>query len=400
MCMQICQAVQRLQLCTMAALLIFLSALLPLVRANFVTVTGSVFCDVDNSKYVNFPPDQQVRRTAKVKIVCIIGPNATTVRYKRTDALGNYIFNASIPNMNSTKGRFKGCIASIVSTLDKRCNMVGPCNNGDIGTAINNSTGGIYLYYNNSYKLPPFCFVQPRPCISLDTSECILATDCTLCYPSGASCICYDNFCGYQTNISRCSLAPDCSNCVPNSDRSGCACCGDNCTYPRPCESLDGSECSLATDCKMCYPSGRSCMCYDNFCFSQTNISRCSLAPDCSNCVPNSDRSGCACCGDNCPYPRPCESLDGSECSLATDCTNCVQNYPYACICRDNFCGYQTNISRCSLAPDCSNCVPNSDRSRCVCCGDNCYDNDISCCSSATNCKNCVPDTDPDPEGD
>ena len=68
--------VQRLQLCTMAALLIFLSALLPSVRANFVTVTGSVFCDVDNSKYVNFPPDTPIR-TAKVKIVCIIGPNAT-----------------------------------------------------------------------------------------------------------------------------------------------------------------------------------------------------------------------------------------------------------------------------------------------------------------------------------
>eukprot|EP00850_Spirogloea_muscicola_P025749 SM004152S15590 [mRNA] locus=s4152:123:1288:+ [translate_table: standard] len=134
----------------------------PAVLATFTTVTGYVYCDVDKSNSVDIPPDTPAKG-AQVKIVCIVAPpNNTSTKYAFADADGMYTFNMTIPTFNSTRGLFGGCIASLVNQPNTTCAKPGPCNGGDVGTTVQNGTGGSILYYGTDYSLPPFCF-EPTP---------------------------------------------------------------------------------------------------------------------------------------------------------------------------------------------------------------------------------------------
>eukprot|EP00850_Spirogloea_muscicola_P026023 SM005244S17851 [mRNA] locus=s5244:9:1059:+ [translate_table: standard] len=143
-----------------AALLLLLLAA-PAALATYTTVTGTVYCDVDKSDSVNAPPDTPAKG-ALVKIVCITSPNTTLTRYAVTDVNGAYIFNRTIPTVNSTGGKFMGCIATLVNTTDATCALPGPCNDGDKGEPVKNANGGTELYYPVTYSVPPFCF-EPTP---------------------------------------------------------------------------------------------------------------------------------------------------------------------------------------------------------------------------------------------
>eukprot|EP00850_Spirogloea_muscicola_P020756 SM000226S07397 [mRNA] locus=s226:76808:78978:+ [translate_table: standard] len=83
-------------------------------------------------------------------------------KYAFADADGMYTFNMTIPTFNSTRGLFGGCIASLVNQPNTTCAKPGPCNGGDVGTTVQNGTGGSILYYGTDYSLPPFCF-EPTP---------------------------------------------------------------------------------------------------------------------------------------------------------------------------------------------------------------------------------------------
>eukprot|EP00850_Spirogloea_muscicola_P018706 SM000174S03361 [mRNA] locus=s174:94750:95815:- [translate_table: standard] len=126
-----------------AALLValLLAAAAPAALANSDTVRGSIFCDVDKSGTVNAPPDTPAVG-AQVKIVCITGPTTTSTHYAVTDVNGAYIFNKTIPTVNSTGPGFGGCIATLVKSPDTTCALPGPCNSGDKGEPILNATGG------------------------------------------------------------------------------------------------------------------------------------------------------------------------------------------------------------------------------------------------------------------
>eukprot|EP00850_Spirogloea_muscicola_P015534 SM000120S25683 [mRNA] locus=s120:31600:32437:- [translate_table: standard] len=116
-------------------LLLLLAAAVPAALANFVTVTGSIYCDVDKSGTVSVPPDRPAINS-QLKIFCITGPNSKSTRYATTDANGNHIFNMTIPNVNSTQSKFMGCTATLVNTANTTCAMPGPCNNGSTGEPV------------------------------------------------------------------------------------------------------------------------------------------------------------------------------------------------------------------------------------------------------------------------